>query len=190
MQLPNWAEGFDREISDNFIDWAELRYAQLKAVEETENTTLVSMIDAGEWNDLHPEKKKTGGTRAAQEALRLAYGKAYAAAPKVEYCESKDAVFTLRFNCHGSALKAFAVENESADFVRACDTVYGFEFITKDDKKLKAEGKLVSSTSVEIRSPVEAASLKELRFLWKNNPWIVNLYSEEQIPALPFKILL
>ena len=190
MQLPNWAEGFDREISDNFIDWAELRDAQLKAVEQTENTTLVSMIDAGEWNDLHPEKKKTGGTRAAQEALRLAYGKAYAAAPKVEYCESKDAVFTLRFNCHGSCLKAFAVENESADFARTCDTVYGFEFITKDDKKLKAEGKLVSSTSVEIRSPVEAASLKELRFLWNNNPWIVNLYSEEQIPALPFKILL
>ena len=190
MQLPNWAEGFDREISDNFIDWAELRDAQLKAVEETENTALVSMIDAGEWNDLHPEKKKTGGTRAAHEALRLAYGKAYAAAPKVEYCESKDDVFTLRFNCHGSGLKAFAVENESADFARGCDTVYGFEFITKDDKKLKAEGKLVSSTSVEIRSPVEASSLKELRFLWKNNPWIVNLYSEEQIPALPFKILL
>ena len=190
MQLPNWAIGIERSISDNFVDWAELRDAQLKAVEESDNMTLVSMIDAGEWNDLHPEKKKTGGTRAALEALRLAYGKKYCPAPKVEYCESKGAVFTIRFNCYGSSLKSFAVENESADFARACDTVYGFEFITKDDKKLKAEGKLVSCTSVEIRSPVEAVSLKELRFLWKNNPWIVNLYSEELIPALPFKILL
>ncbi len=200
MQLPNWAIGIERSISDNFDDWAELRDAQLKAVEESDNTTLVSMIDAGEWNDLHPEKKKTGGTRAALEALRLAYGAKTNAAPKIEYCERKDDVFTLRFNCGTSSLKAYEVIGEDndkakyssayADFNKENPCVYGFEFVTKDDVKLKACGKLVSANTVEIKSPVEADSLKELRYLWKNNPWIVNLYSEELIPALPFKILL
>lgn len=190
MQLPNWAIGIERSISDNFVDWAELRDAQLKAVEESDNTALVSMIDAGEWNDLHPEKKKTGGTRAALEALRLAYGKKYCPAPKVEYCERKNDLFTIRFNCFGSKLKAFSVNDEAADFNKTADEVYGFEFVTKDDKKIAASGKLVSATSIEIVSPLEADTLKELRFLWKNNPWIVNLYSEELIPALPFKILL
>ena len=214
MQLPNWSEGFDAEESDRFVDWAELRDAQLKAVEETSNTALVSMIDAGEWNDLHPEKKKTGGTRAAMEALRIAYSggngepksaesSCLSAAPKIEYCERKDNVFTIRFNCGHSSLKAFAAvnayENENdkalwfplyADFTKDASTVYGFEFITKDGISIKASGTLVSPTSVEIISPEAPDNLSELRYLWKNNPWIVNLYSEELIPALPFKILL
>ena len=106
----------------------------------------------------------------------------------------------MRFNCGTSSLKAYEVIGEDndkakyssayADFSKENPCVYGFEFVTKDDVKLKACGKLVSANTVEIKSPVEADSLKELRYLWKNNPWIVNLYSEEQIPALPFKILL
>lgn len=206
MQLPNWCEGFSKEISDNLIDWAELRDAQLKAVENEENTAIVSMIDAGEWNDLHPEKKKTGGTRAAEQALRIAYGKNYSAAPKMKYCERKDNIFTVKFDCPDSRakkdssenclsddnfeLKAFAVENDAANFETETSKVYGFEFITKDNQKIKAEGKLVSKTNVEISTSINADELKELRFLWKNNPDIVNLYSKELLPALPFKIIL
>lgn len=193
MQLPNWCEGFGKEISDNLVDWAELRDAQLKAVENVENTAIVSMIDAGEWNDLHPEKKKTGGTRAAEQALRLAYRKNYSPAPKMKYCERKGNVFTVKFDCFESKeteLKAFSVENESADFEKEGSKVYGFEFITKDNKKIKAEGTLVSKVSVEISTAINADELKELRFLWKNNPEVVNLYSKELLPALPFKIML
>lgn len=190
MQLPNWADGYKDETKQNFGDWAMMRYAEVSAVEETDNTALVSMIDAGEWNDLHPEKKKTGGTRAAKEALRLVYAKSYNFAPKMEYCERKNKIFTVKFNCGNSELKAYEVTDESADFEKESNIVYGFEFLLENNSKVNAEAKLISKNAVEIYVPQNTKKLIELRYLWANNPWVVNLYSTEGLPAIPFKVML
>ncbi|MCQ2593048.1 MAG: hypothetical protein MJ188_09725 [Treponema sp.] len=215
MGLPNWAEGYKEENNQHFGDWPGMRYAQFRATEIAKNSAFVSMIDGGEWNDLHPEKKQTGGTRAAKEALRIAYGfdksSGFNPAPKVEYCESKDNVFTVRFNCGSAELKAYSFSTEEelwkrrVDFSKECTEVCGFEFLTAEGRLIPAKAKLISKTDVEIYLPeivesnekiqrnlrgelVNKDAFVELRLLWKNNPWVVNLYSSEGTPVIPFKI--
>lgn len=190
VQLPNWAEGLSKEELNYKSDWAMLRAAQSQAVEEDGHAGLSVMIDAGEWNDLHPEKKLVVGTRSAYEALRLTYKKDFNKAPALEYCERKGKVFTVRMNCQKSCLKAFSVQNEIADFNKETTLVYGFAFADKDGKILEVQGKLISDTDIEIELQEQMRNPVELRYLWENNPWIVNLYNEDKLPALPFRVML
>src|SRR4029077_11446514 len=53
--------------------WAELREAQLKSL-SVPNTAMAVAIDLGEWNDIHPDRKKDVGDRLALAAEKLAYG--------------------------------------------------------------------------------------------------------------------
>ncbi|MCQ2575953.1 MAG: hypothetical protein MJ162_04345 [Treponema sp.] len=190
LQLPNWADGYKEPEKQNFGSWPELRNAQKTAVDETENTGLAVLIDAGEWNDLHPEKKLTGGTRAAMEALRIAYNKPYNKAPFAECCETNGKIYTIRFNCGNSVLKAYKCAEETADFTKETNTVCGFEFLLEDGRVIPAEGKLVSSKDVEVSAAEKNVKFVELRYLWNNNPLKINLYSAEQLPATPFRIKL
>ena len=68
MQLPNWSDGNYEDSTIIKMDWPYMRQAQAEACEIAGNCGVAVTIDAGEWNDLHPEKKLTGGTRAALEA--------------------------------------------------------------------------------------------------------------------------
>lgn len=192
MQLPNWADGYRDEKMQNFGDWAEMRDAVRMAAMEDSNAASVCMIDGGEWNDLHPEKKKTGGSRAAIEALRIAYGRNLNSFPKLEYCESRDNIFTIRFDCGKSGLKAYKVIDERADFNVQISEVYGFELMTKSRKKIPVSAELVSDSDVEVQIPLSDPNdvFVELHYLWSNNPWIVNLYSSDNLPAMPFRIYL
>jgi sialate O-acetylesterase len=63
-ELPYW---------ENATDWEPLRKQQRAAL-SIKNTGLAFSADAGEYNDLHPQNKKTIGERQARVALRLAYG--------------------------------------------------------------------------------------------------------------------
>ncbi len=227
MQLPNWAEGYKEEKDWLFGDWPAMREAVIQTAKEVKNTASVCMIDAGEWNDLHPEKKLTGGTRAAIQALRLAYSRPYDAAPQVALiaknactsvaphvapnvassaspstrtpvASSAQISFTVKFDCGTSSLHAYKVNGERADFSTQDQKVYGFEFLTKNNKVIPAEARLISDTEVEVYLkdglnaedaliPAKADDLSELRYLWSSNPWIVNLYSSQGLPAEPFR---
>lgn len=55
-------------------DWAYLREAQEKAVDDSENVMMISLIDAGEFDNVHPVDKKTPGVRTAREVLDKLYG--------------------------------------------------------------------------------------------------------------------
>ena len=62
MQLPNWSDGHGEDYVSENVNWPAMRQAQAQAVESVKNAGLAVTIDAGEWNDLHPEKKLTGGS--------------------------------------------------------------------------------------------------------------------------------
>lgn len=194
MQLPNWSDGkqFD---SPDALCWPQLREAQRDAVESTKNTALSVNIDAGEWNDLHPEKKYTGGTRAAMQALRIAYGCNIAAAPQVQTVDSGDDSWIVTFDIDGSNLSAYAMNNESVDFNKQCSIVEGFTLVTEDKKLVSVKGKLVSNKEVmicreDLPAEYKSAVFKELRYLWEDNPFYINLYNGEKIPVCPFRIIL
>src|SRR5690606_38520406 len=52
--------------------WAELREAQRSAL-AVPMTAMAVTIDVGDWNDIHPEDKKTVGERLALAARKVAY---------------------------------------------------------------------------------------------------------------------
>ena len=47
---------------------------------------------------------------------------------------------------------------------------------------------LLEDNQVIVDIPRNAGNLTELRYLWADNPATVNLYSQELLPAMPFKV--
>lgn len=195
MQLPNWSDGKIESVPDAGC-WPQLREAQRDAVESTKNTALSVNIDAGEWNDLHPEKKRTGGTRAAMQALRIGYGVKFAAPAQVHSVDSSDDSWIVTFDTDGSGLNAYALNEQCVDFKKESDSVEGFTLVQKDNGKLvNVKGKLVSNKEVmicreDLPDSCKNADFAELRYLWEDNPFYINLYNKEKVPAAPFRVKL
>ncbi|MCR4734408.1 MAG: sialate O-acetylesterase [Treponema sp.] len=190
VQLPNWSDGMaETSVCENG-GWAYLRYAQNQVVEKDPNSALVVSIDAGEWNDLHPEKKRTTGSRAAEQALRLVYKKSYFICPKIICIEKKEGAIIAHFDCGKDSLKAFALKEDgkSADLSKEASEVYGFVFVVKRDGKITVEAahaELTAECEVTVTLPKDSL-VKELRYLWADNPAPVNLYNSHGSPAAPF----
>ncbi|HEX4850330.1 MAG TPA: sialate O-acetylesterase, partial [Puia sp.] len=158
-------------------NWAELRFSQLKSLKEP-NTAMAVILDAGEWNDLHPSDKKTVGTRLALAAENLAYGET-----KIEYSGPiyrsneiiGDTVF-IHFEHTGSGLiardgkplKYFSIAGEDKEYVWA---------------NAKIEGDSVLVWNDEVKKPVS------VRYAWADNPEGANLYNKEGLPASTFSTI-
>lgn len=158
-----------------------MRQVQKRAVESAGNAGIAVTIDAGEWNDLHPEKKYTTGTRSAMEALRIAYGKDFDPAPQAVNVEQRGQTLVVKFDCGKGALTAFNPEQK--------DCIQGFSYLYESDGELQvveATGKIISDTEVEVPVPEVNGKLKEIRYLWADSPNPVCLYSNKGLPAGPF----
>ena len=189
VQIPNWCDGLNEGKSAVIDDWSELRMIQCKVAREVKNTGCAVCLDAGEWNDLHPEKKWTVGTRAANQALRLAYGKNYSPAPMFDSLECCKKSWIVKYNCFNSELQAFAVKNMAANLGKKSKKVYGFSVLfEKDGQKdfLEVKAKLKGNSSVEVFMPKVEGKILELRYLYGFNPAPLNLYSDEFVPAESF----
>ena len=195
VQLPNWSDGWNEDVTSKDGGWAVIRQVQSDVAEIAGDAGLVVAIDAGEWNDLHPEKKKTIGSRAAKETLRIAYGKNFiSASPKAEFCELKHGRFRVRFDCGNSALVAHSVRGKRADLNSESKdkVVYGFSLLYRKkgvEGVIEADAKLIDDCTVEIDVPRGLGDVLELRYLWSDSPAPVNLYSRNQLPAAPFRIV-
>lgn len=195
VQLPNWSDGWNEDTASKDGGWANIRQVEADVAEIAGDTGLVVTIDAGEWNDLHPEKKKTIGSRAAKEALRIAYGKSFISpSPKADYCEYKHGRYRVRFDCGNSALVAHTVRGNRADLnTESKDkSVYGFSLLYSKkgvEGVIEADAKLIDDYTVEIDVPRGIGDVLELRYLWADSPAPVNLYSRNQLPAVPFRIV-
>ena len=192
VQLPKWGDGYKDEQRNYPEDWAWLRKAQADGVELAGNAALVTMVDAGEWNDLHPEDKIVVGERAAREALRLGYGIANATAPVMkDFTVTADKV-TVRFDQEVIMNNSELVGVQGLYFVcRKDDKV---PFAGPDSLHIKAKGTVTGPDTVEVEIPAQIKEsgypIKELRYLWTNCPEFVTLYSKSGLPAQPFIVRL
>ena len=195
VQLPNWSDGWNEDSVSKDGGWAVTRQVQSDAAEIAGHAGLVVSIDAGEWNDLHPEKKKTIGYRAAKEALRVAYGKNFISpSPKAEVCEFKKGRFIVHFDCGNSSLIACKVDGKKADLnIESKDKkVYGFSLLCSkkgEESVIPAAAELIDDKTVAVDVPHGVGDVKELRYLWADSPAPVNLYSRNSLPAAPFRIV-
>ena len=154
--------------------WAELRAAQLQSL-SVPRTGMVVAIDLGEWNDIHPDRKKPVGDRLALAAEKIAYGEDIVySGPVVRSAAFSDGKVTVSFAQTGSGLitndgeepQEFAVAGADKKFVWA---------------HAKIEGDKVVVWNEEIKEP------RYVRYAWADDPVDPNLYNKEGLPASPFE---
>lgn len=157
--------------------WAELREAQLMGWENTKNTGMAVIIDAGEANNIHPANKQAVGSRLALQARRNTYGEknlVYSGPVYESYTVKGDKII-IKFKTFGSKgmkakdggkLTGFTIAGEDKKFYWA-------------DAVIEGKDKIVVSAK-EVKNPVA------VRYAWADNP-VFNLYNIEDIPASPFR---
>ena len=171
VQLPDYMKA-QNEPSEG--GWATLRDQQLKTL-SVPNTAMAVTIGLGEWNDIHPLRKKEVGQRLALAAQKIAYGdkKVVASGPMYKSMKIKGNKIELTFTNFGSGLttndgkdlKHFAIAGADKKFVWA-------------NAKIKKNKVIVSSESILNPALV--------RYAWADNPAGANLYNKEGLPASPF----
>ena len=172
VQLPGFME-MNYQPSES--QWAELRAAQLKTL-SVPNTGMAVAIDLGEWNDIHPDRKKEVGDRLALLAEKIAYGEKEIvySGPLYQSVKIEGNKMIVSFSNTGSglvtndgeALRYFAIAGADKKFAWAKATIRENTIIVWNENVLQ---------------PVY------VRYAWADNPDGANLYNKEGLPASPFE---
>ncbi|MFC3199402.1 sialate O-acetylesterase [Parapedobacter deserti] len=172
VQLPGFME-YDYLPSESA--WAELRESQRQAL-SVPNTAMAVAIDLGEWNDIHPGRKREVGERLALLARKLVYNEEIVASGPMYRSHRKEGnKIMISFSetggglvtNDGKALGEFAVAGADKKFVWAEAVICGDQ---------------VAVWNAAIPDPVY------LRYAWADNPVNPNLANQEGLPASPFEI--
>ena len=152
----------------------EIREAQFLSWKNTPNTSMVVTTDIGDENDIHPTRKEPVGQRLALAARALAYGESIEySGPAFESATFKDEKATITFSHVGKGLTT------------KMGALQGFEIAGSNKKYYPAEASSIGKSTIVVSSP-EVTSAAYVRYGWSNVP-VVNLYSEEGLPASPFR---
>ncbi len=169
VQLANFME---RKPEPGDSAWAELREAQLKAL-DLPNTAVVPIIDLGDANDVHPRIKEPVGSRLAKAAYVIAYGeKGPASGPIYASMALEGGNAILKFTNSGSGLIAKGGK------------LKGFAIAGGDRKFKWADAKIIDDTVVVWNDDIKAP--KAVRYAWADNPEC-SLYNKEGLAASPFR---
>jgi len=137
---------------------------------------MVVAIDLGEWNDIHPDRKKEVGDRLAMAAEKIAYHEndIVYAGPLYESSTIDGNKIIISFTHTGSGL----ITNDGEE-------LYYFAIAGSDKKfiwaKAKIENNKVTVWNDTITNPMY------VRYAWADNPDGANLFNKEGLPASPFR---
>ena len=172
VQLPGFG---DMNYLPSQSQSAELREAQLKSL-SVSNTAMAVAIDLGEWNDIHPDRKKEVGERLALAAKKIAYGEkdVVYSGPIYQSSRIESNKIIISFTNTGSGLitndgedlDEFAIAAADKKFVWAKATIEGGQVIVWND---------------------DVANPMYVRYAWADDPVNPNLYNKEGLPASPFR---
>lgn len=169
VQLPLWGRPFDGVEDDG---WPLVRDAQTRVL-ELPNTALVSALDLGEWNELHPANKAPLGPRLARAARRLVWGESLDPwmGPLATEARLEDRRVVIAFDQVGAAL--------------AWDGEPGAFFVGSNGEFHRAPARIEGATVV-LESPVSAP--QEVRYAWARNPVGATLVNAVGLRASPFRL--
>lgn len=171
VQLPGF---MDYNYLPAESQWAALRESQLKSL-SVSNTGMAVAIDLGEWNDIHPDNKKTVGDRLALIAKKLAYSENIVYSGPLYQSSSIDGnKITISFTHTGSGLMTSDGEDPAEFAIAGADKKFVWA-------KAKIEGDKIVVWNDEIPAPMY------VRYAWADNPVNPNLYNKEGLPASPFR---
>ena len=171
IQLPNFMAVQDNPSESG---WADLREAQLEVSKTVPQTGLVTTIDLGEENNIHPKDKTDVGHRAALVALGTVYHRGgINGGPSFVSAKVKGGKMTLKFANAGRGLNA-----------KGGAPLKGFALAGDDQKYYWADAKIQGDTVVV--SSAQVPDPKMVRYAWADNP-VCNLYNSVGLPATPFQ---
>ncbi|MBN2105516.1 beta galactosidase jelly roll domain-containing protein [bacterium] len=173
VQLANYMAPSDTPAGS---DWAELREAQLMALDE-KNTAMAVTIDIGEAGDIHPRNKQDVGHRLALAARKIVYGEDVVySGPVYESMKTKKDAVQIQFKHAGSGL---AVKDRYG-------YLKGFTIAGQDSVFHWAKAEITGKDNVRVWHPDIKMPIS-VRYGWAANPHDVNLYNKEGLPASPFR---
>ena len=179
-QLANYVDPIN--ITDNMgtpgENWAMLREQQRQCL-QISNTAMAVAIDCGEYNDLHPQDKKTVGERLAFCAKKLAYGQ------NVAYCGPQAKSATITEN-------TLVVTFDNADALWAKNgrpilEIIGENLLTMA-YAIPVGDKLIAPLNSKMHKNIAACENLKVRFGWTDCPSVV-LYNAYNLPASPFEVV-
>lgn len=172
VQLANYRQ---EDAEPRNSQWAELRESQMKAT-TLENVDIVTAIDIGDANDIHPYNKKEVGRRLALLARHYTYGKTLGKGPVYKNSIQSDSSITIDFETYGSPLKS----TDKHGYVR------GFAIAGADGKFYWAKAKVLNDNQVEVYHE-EIKKPMYVRYAWSDNPGPLDLVNGDGLPAFPFR---
>lgn len=155
-------------------NWCKIREAQMETFQTIKNTGIAVIIDAGEFNEIHPKDKEPVGERLALQALHQVYkliDEKEAFGPIYRSFEYKDGGMEISFDY---AHEGFEVRGD----------VVGFEIAGEDKEFVNAEIEQ-RDNKIFVFSP----SIKEpkyVRYLWTNYG-DVSVFGSNKLPVAPFR---
>ena len=172
VQLPGYME---MNYLPSESQWAQFREVQLQSL-AVPNTAMAVAIDLGEWNDIHPGRKKEVGERLALAAEKLAYGNQtiVSSGPIFQSAQVDGNKIFISFSNTGSGLTTNDGEELSEFSIAGPDKKFVWA-------KAKIQGDKVVVWNDDIKDP------EYVRYAWADNPVNPNLYNKEGLPASPFQ---
>ncbi|MBB5212591.1 sialate O-acetylesterase [Microbulbifer hydrolyticus] len=183
VQLANFLEP---KTSPGDSAWAELRAAQASAL-SLDDTAMAVIIDAGEWNDIHPLDKKTVGERLALAAASRVYGHKdiTGSGPQLQSAQVNEEKIVLSFSHTDGGLTAKPCASNCSNRGPASEL---FEFaVAGSDGKFHWANARINGRRVEVWSD-QVPVPEVVRYAWADNPTGANLYNGAGLPAAPFQI--
>ncbi len=157
--------------------WAELREAQAMGL-ELPNTAMITAIDLGEANNIHPKNKQDVALRLSNAALNTVYGY-----KEVHY---KGPDFTRMETNGNSVIITFKDVGEKLIVKDKYGYVKGFTIAGKDKKFHWAKAYIIGTDKVKVWSD-DVSKPVSVRYAWADNPEDANLYNSYNLPAFPFR---
>jgi sialate O-acetylesterase len=172
VQLPGFME---MTYLPTESSWAAFREAQAASL-SLPNTGMAVAIDLGEWNDIHPDRKKEVGERLALQAMKVAYGEKglVPSGPLYQSAQREGARIVLSFSHVGGGLITSDGEELSEFSIAGADKKFVWA-------KAKIEGDKILVWSDDVQAPLY------VRYAWADNPVNPNLSNKEGLPASPFQ---
>ncbi|MEN8247669.1 MAG: sialate O-acetylesterase [Bacteroidota bacterium] len=173
VQLANF--GKEVELPEGGY-WPELREAQEMTL-SLPGTAMITTIDIGEANDIHPKNKQEVGRRLALAAQNTVYNK------KVNYLGAryksmivKDDYIEIEFDTNAESLKT----HDKYGYVK------GFAIAGKDKVFHWAKTEIITNNKVKVWSDSVEQPVA-VRYAWEDNPASANLFNSNGFPTFPFR---
>jgi hypothetical protein len=170
IQLPRFKPGPHN-------DWPMVREKQFEVAQEDPFTGLVSTIDLGDPDDIHPRDKQPVADRTARMALALVYGlETTAGGPMLQDVERRGEDVLLTFSGTGEGLR-----------LTRGDRPAGFSFETEAGVVIPAKAALDGPERIRLTLPPMETRLIAVRYAAEAVP-DVNLINSLGLPAAPFRM--